>query len=306
MKKKIVLSSVIVALLMLASLQIVFMNTVRSDPTMHAGDADIGDLWLSELDVSSALTEIDNVSIAHVNASDDWVLWENRTGDVTADWDITIGDNHPEYHVIFNFVIYDVPNHTEIGNTSYETTLTEGISYDTGGTLSVALDFSYLPQYEKIRTLVCGLGAYVKVNKTECEAVNFTNTASDRCVVGVNFENPPSEFSKFREEADTEFPPPWARISGWDEESRFESEEEMLNTQTTFVVGNQTSSQQQQYNHTWYIGNISVFRNGRIKLKNVIWDVDELNTTWSVGEDGWVRGVVNVNYSIENNIFNHG
>ena len=58
MNKKYIIGSVLVALLMLVSTQIVFLNTVKSWPSEHEGDADVGDLWITELNTSAELTNV--------------------------------------------------------------------------------------------------------------------------------------------------------------------------------------------------------------------------------------------------------
>lgn len=83
MKKKIVLSSVVIALLMLVSAQFFLAPNVISYPTIHYGDAYIGEMWLSELDVSSVLSEFDDIAITHVKAFNEWVAWEEGFGNIT-------------------------------------------------------------------------------------------------------------------------------------------------------------------------------------------------------------------------------
>lgn len=158
MKKKFVLGSVFVILLMLVSTQTVFLNIVKSEPTVHTGDADVGSLWITELDVSTDLTTIDYVGISHVNASDDWVLWENGTGNITADWSVDIERNHPEYYVLIGMVVYNIDDsNKEIGNDSYIKTYTTNLDYDESGTLTVALNFTQQQQQAGSQTLVCYL-----------------------------------------------------------------------------------------------------------------------------------------------------
>ena len=110
MRKKIILGSVLVALLMLVSTQMVFFEIVRSsDPTAHEGYADAGDLWIDELDVSSDRATFDYLGIGHANATDDWVIWENGTGTINSYWDVDIGSGyHPEYYVLLHMVLYNV------------------------------------------------------------------------------------------------------------------------------------------------------------------------------------------------------
>jgi hypothetical protein len=106
MNKKYMLGSILCILLMLVSTQTIFTNNVWSNPTQHTGDADVGDLWISELNVAAAELNFEYIGIGHANASDDWVLWTNGTGSINASWSVDIGDNHPEYIVQFALSVY--------------------------------------------------------------------------------------------------------------------------------------------------------------------------------------------------------
>ena len=305
MKKKYVLGSVIVALLMLVSTQIVFLDIARSsDPTAHEGDADVGDLWISELDVSSELQIVDNIGISHAEAEDDWVIWDDGSGNINASWSLDIERNHPEYYVLFCFAIYNADDECkEIGNISRSKTYNANMDYDESGTLSVAISFTQQQQSMGSQTLVCWLGAFVRINGTT-EAKNFSCIAQERCVVAVDFETPDGQpnFVTYRDEANREFPHHWAWRDGWSESSRFADEDDMLNTQTGFSVGNQ-NIQQQQYNHTWFMGNVSV-RIPSIRWHYIIFkdfEIDQLIRDWSIGENEYIDGYVNFNYTIVNN-----
>lgn len=190
MKRKIFWGSVVVALLMLVTSQIVFLNTVRSDPTRHAGDADAGSLWISELDVSSDLATIDYIGIGHANATDDWVLWQYGTGNITANWSVNIGaGNHPEYFVIFSLLVFNVDhNNTEIGNDTFSKTYTARNYYSESGNLSVAIEFTPQQMAVGSQTLVCYLNTHIQINYT-VEAVNFSSMADDRSVIAVEFSS---------------------------------------------------------------------------------------------------------------------
>ncbi len=306
MKKKYILGSAIVALLMLVSTQIVILNTVRSsDPAAHEGDADVGDLWISELDVSSELTTIDYIGISHANATDDWVFWTDGNGNINASWDVDIGDRpHPEYYVVFCLVIFNVDDDCkEIGNDSFSKTYTAGLGYDESGTLSASVSFTQQQQQAGSQTLVCYISGLVKINDTT-EAENFTVWADDRSIIAVDFADPGDQplFPTYRAEANNEFPNHMAWIDGWDEGGRFENEDEMLNTQTGCSIGNDSTTQQ-QYNHTWDMGNITV------RIPSVSWwylifddyDVEQLIREWSLHTDNNVHGTVVFNYTINNN-----
>lgn len=143
MKKRYILGSVIVALLMLVSTQIMFLNTAKSDPTSHTGDANVGMLWISELNVEPAVDSFDFIGIGHVDAMDDWVLWEEGIGNITATWGVTADDNHPEYFITFDLAICNVDdNNEEIGNDTVTRTISENQSCSMDGTLKVELQFS--------------------------------------------------------------------------------------------------------------------------------------------------------------------
>jgi len=270
MKEKYVLGSVLVILLMLVSTQTMIMNVVKSDPTIHAGDAFVGNLWISELDVSSVLEETDYIGIGHVNATEDYVLWENGQGNITANWTVDIEtETHPEYCIMFSLLVFNIDdNNTELGNDSIMRTYDAEEKYDESGTLLVAIEFDegFLQTYDEA-TVVCILNALVKINNTE-EATNFTTWAIDRCVIGIGLDEEVSEepFSRFRTEANVNFSTPFAYSSGWDEENRFDDEDDMLNTITYAQIGKRISEPSGNYN--WYLGHIDVElkSNGRLNF----------------------------------------
>ena len=302
MKKRYVLGSVIVALLMLVSTQIVFLNTVKSDPTRHTGDADVGDLWISELDVSSDLATIDYVGISHVNATEDWVYWQSGSGNINASYSVDIERNHPEYYVIFTFEVINVDdNCNAIGNDTFSKTYNANTDYDESGTLSVALSFTQQQQQAGFQALVCILGAYVQINNT-VEAVNFSCIAQDRCVVAVDFDDPPRlpPFSKYRDDANDDFPSMWSWIDGWNEGGKFSDEDDMLNNQPYFVVTNGTLPQPDG-NDKWHIGNLTLEEGyfGLLKLDECSFTVIGNTTNWSLNANDTAVGVSYCNYTVE-------
>lgn len=237
MKRKMFWGSVVVALLMLVSSQIVFLNAVKSDPTRHTGDAEVGDLWISELNVSSDLETIDYIGIGHVNATEDWVFWQDGIGNINASWSVEIEKNHPEYYIIYSLLVINVDdNCNETGNATFTKTYNEDTEYDEGGTLSIAVEFTEQQMQMEHQTLVCYLGASVRINNT-IEAINFTVNAEDRCVLAVDFVEPQRlpPFSAYKEHANDEYPSRWSWIEGWDE--NFSSEEEMLDDQSIVISG---------------------------------------------------------------------
>jgi hypothetical protein len=254
MKKKIMWGSVLIALLMLVTTQIVFLNTVRSsDPSAHEGDADVGDLWIDELDVSSDLTTMDYIGIGHANATDDWVIWTDGTGNINASWDVDIAaGDHPEYYVLICMVIYNVDdNNSEMGNDTFSKTYTAGLGYDESGTLSVAVEFTQQQQQAGSQTLVCYVSACARINDTT-EAKNFTSWGHDRCIVAVDFSDPGDQplFPTYRKKANEDFPNIWSWINGWDESSRFANEDDMLESQTYFTAGGNGADE----SYSWKIG----------------------------------------------------
>ncbi|UCD14538.1 MAG: hypothetical protein JSW60_03720 [Thermoplasmatales archaeon] len=257
MKKRYVLGSAIVALLMLVSTQVVFLNIVRSsDPTAHVGDAEIGDLWISELDVSSVLTTIDFIGIGHANAADDWVIWEDGIGNINASWEVDIEAIHPEYYVLLGIVIYNVDeNCIEMGNDSFSKTYGAGNSYNESGTLTVALEFTQEQMQQGSQTLVCYMSACVMINDTS-EAKNFTSWAHDRCIIAVDFSDPAGQplFPSYRAEANQNFPHIWSYLDGWEESGRFASEDDMLENQTFFTDGGNINSP----SYSWKIGEFHI------------------------------------------------
>jgi hypothetical protein len=259
MKKKYVLGSILCILLMLVSTQIVFMNTVKSDPSMHEGRAFVGDLWMSELNVSSALEEVDYVGVGHANATDDYVAWESGEGDIVANWTVQIEEQyHPEYCVMFSLIAYNIDDNNSEMDTAYSVANYEAdTSYNDSGRLRLHIEFD--DDFLKVNTeatLVCYLNAAVKINNTE-EAVNFTTWGQDRCIVGVLFD-PDSSFepySHFRIEANDNFPNIWSWLPGWNESNRFDDEEDMLESQTFFYVSGDQSSEEGD----WKLGQFDIY-----------------------------------------------
>ena len=312
MKEKYVLGSVLVILLMLVSTQTMIMNVVKSDPTIHAGDAFVGNLWISELDVSSVLEETDYIGIGHVNATEDYVLWENGQGNITANWTVDIEtETHPEYCIMFSLLVFNIDdNNTELGNDSIMRTYDAEEKYDESGTLLVAIEFDegFLQTYDEA-TVVCILNALVRINKTE-EATNFTTWAIDRCVIGVGLDEEVSEqpFSRFRTEANANFSTPFAWPSGWDEENRFDDEDDMLNTITCAQVGQCTSEPSGDYN--WNLGQIEVKlkSNGKMDYNRLRdWDpnLNTMQCKWD--ENDKITLNTYINYEITGNdpIYKH-
>lgn len=299
MKRKMFWGSIVVILLMLLSSQIVFFNTVKSDPSSHTGDADVGRLWISELNVESAVESFDFIGIGHVNATDDWVLWEEGTGNITADWNVDIDNNHPEYYVRFYLIIFNVDlddDDNEIGNATFVKTYSENTSCNEGGTLTVVLEFTPDQMAEYSQTLVCYLQTWVTLNETQ-EAVNFTSSADDRSVVAVDFETPMQvpQFSTYVNESNEEYPSMWSWIDGWEE--RFESEYEMLNTQTYFDIGVNQATPEVQGNDIWYMGNVK-FQVVDTYVVFLGFEVDEHQKEWEYSDiDGLMHGPTRINYT---------
>jgi hypothetical protein len=104
-------------------------------------------------------------------------------------------------------------------------------------------------------TLVCYLNVAVKINNTQ-EAVNFTTWGQDRCIVGVVFD-PDSSFepySRFRTDANSNFPNIWSWLPGWNESNRFDDEADMLESQTFFYV----SGNEQSVEGDWHLGEFDI------------------------------------------------
>lgn len=267
---------------MLVSAQIVFLNTVKSDPTRHSGPGDVGDLWISELDVSTDRETIDNIGISHVNATDDWVNWPNDgAGYINASWTVDIEGRRPEYYVIFSLVIYNTDDECkEVGNDSFSKSYDTEVPYDESGTLSVYVQFTEQQQQAKAQILVCYLSSIVKINDT-AESENFTVWADDRSIVPVEFnigEGEPPPFSIYTGKANEIFPSMWSWIPGWP--IQLGSEENMLNTQTFFKAGTDGSQTSGSYdNPDWDLG-----------------DIDINLTKWS-GDVNFTKGNESINWS---------
>lgn len=285
MREKIFLSSAIVALLMLVSMQIVFLNTASSYPEAHEGAASVGTLWLSELDVSSDLYTVDYIGVPHVNATDDWVVWPTGYGEVIANWSVDIGNNHPEYYVIFALLVINADdNEITLGGDVFEKTYNSDTSYDESGSLSCNINLSSELQAQGDQTIVCDLGTFIKINDT-IEAENFSIWSHDRCVLGVDSEEPRGEsFEPFITESNEKSEPFWAYLAGWS--SVFQDEDEMLNSQTVIIPGEDVDN-----DNIWDIGTINVVwdsQNGG--FPNTNWQVNEDEITWPWYNQYWVEG----------------
>ncbi|UCF49318.1 MAG: hypothetical protein JSU91_06100 [Thermoplasmatales archaeon] len=258
MKKRYVLGSAIVVLLMLVTTQTMFMENVISWPSEHTGDADVGDMWVTELNTTSIFTSIKNVSIGHANATHDWVKWTTGIGTVKADWSVDIGDKHPEYWIRFYLSVFNIDdNSTELCNTSFRKEYSANTSYTESGTLSVIVELS--PSFVASNTnatLFCLLDATATINDTN-EAVNFTSWSQDRCVVGISLDSEETNepFSRFTIEANEECPHSWSYFDGWNESGRFDDEEDMLNNQTHFMNVNCSSP---EITGDWRLGYITI------------------------------------------------
>ncbi|MBN1860456.1 MAG: hypothetical protein JW840_03225 [Candidatus Thermoplasmatota archaeon] len=258
MKEKYVLGSILVILLMLVSTQTILLNVVKSDPTIHTGDADVGDLWISELNVAAAELDFEYIGIGHANASDDWVLWTNGTGNINASWSVDIGDKHPEFIIHFALSVYLANESIDyLGNDTYGNIYSEDTAYDEQGILTVSLEFTQQQIQEYSQTLVCILGVSVNLNNTQ-DAVNFSSLANDRCVVAVDFDPPQEEpsFSLYKDEANANCPGMWSWLDGWNESGRFDDEDDMLNSQTYFSVGQQSFTQGDPKG--WDLGHVNI------------------------------------------------
>jgi hypothetical protein len=259
MKQKYVLGSILCILLMLVSTQVVFLNVVKSDPSLHEGEAYVGDLWITELDVSSVLEEVNYVGVGHANATDDYVAWEGGEGDVIANWTVTTETRyHPDYCVMFSLIVYNIDdNNSEMGSDYSVIDYDAGTLPDDSGFLHVhvAFDGDFLKNNTEA-TLVCYLNAAVKINNTD-EAVNFTTWGQDRCVVGVVFDTESTfePYSHFSDEANGNFPNIWSWLPGWDENNRFDDEADMLESQTFFYVSGDQSSEQGD----WCVGQFDIY-----------------------------------------------
>ena len=297
---------------MLISTQTVLLNIVKSDPTIHTGDASAGDLWISELDVSSVLEETDYVGIGHVNATEDYVLWENGQGNITAKWTVDIEmETHPEYCIMFSLLVFNVDdNTTELGNDSIMRTYDAGETYGEGGTISAAIEFDqdFLQTHDEA-TVVCILNTLVRINNTE-EAVNFTTWAMDRCVIGVGLDEEISEqpFSRFRTEANANFSTPFAWPLGWDEGDRFDDEDDMLNTITYAQIGQCTSEPSGEFN--WYLGHIEVKlkSNGKLNFHYFDdWDpnLEKMYCKWDEQDKITLNTYINYEITGEDPIYNY-
>jgi len=260
MQKKYLVGSIFVVLLMLVSTQLVFLKTVKSDPTIHYGDAEVGEFWISELDVSDVLQEVNYVGVAHVSASDDWVCWDEGIGNVTAEWEVNVAsEQNPEYIISYYLAIYNIDNGSKcIGSDEFSTICSAETGYNLSGTLQVEIKFSSEEMEQGSATLVCWLDTTAYINNTE-EAKNFMSATQDRCIVAVDFEWPQSEppFSGYRDEANEKMPSPWFWQLDW--ENNFADEDEMMAEQTILIGGSEGDNYgSSASNSPWDLGDIYI------------------------------------------------
>jgi hypothetical protein len=306
MKKKYLMGSVFIALLMLVSTQFFLAPNAISYPTIHYGDAYIGEMWLSELDVSSVVSEFDDIAITHVKAFNEWVAWDEGFGNITVNWSINIqSTDHPEYYVVFGFDVFNIDNDSQlIGGDTYGVTIDHNDDYSDSGSLTVYIKFTEdeMHTWDDV-TLVCSLGAFIQLNGTD-EAKDFTCSAADRSVVAVDFEMPMSDpnYGQYLDEANYCLPPLCSWIDEW--ESHFSTESDMLNEQTFFQVGDDHEELQGYPVGTWRWGTVHCLINwfGLIDYP-FEWSVDEnklesRETTWKVDQSGIVSGTVLVGVQV--------
>jgi len=311
MKKRYILGSVTVALLMLVSTQIFITNTVKSDPSCHYGDADVGELYISELDVSSAVSSFDYVAIAHSDVNDDWVCWEQGEGTVTVDCEVDIDDNHPEYLIMFSMGVYNIDDDCEcIGSDSIYESYAEDTSAFDSGTLEVDVSFTIPQQAAGEATLVALFETQVIINNT-VEAKNFTSVSHERCVIGVDFIWPRDSFPPFIIEANNEMPTIWSYLPDW--QSAFSgSEGEMLN-ETTIVFGDLQEVQESSgssLNPTWHFAEIEVIHEDPEDDPTI--SIDEVDNTtnwflnWPFYDPESAVGLTKISYDFDtwNPVFN--
>ncbi|MBU0497919.1 MAG: hypothetical protein KKG04_08215 [Candidatus Thermoplasmatota archaeon] len=302
MKKHMVWGGVLVALLMLVS-SITVVNTVVSDPTQHTGAAYVGDLWISELDVSSELENVDYIGVGHTEAADDWVRWTDGEGNIMANWTVDIAtETHPEYCVLFTLAAFNIDDdNNQMANDSMMKTYSADQTYNESGILSLSIEFDrdFLGSHTEA-TLVCYLSACVKINDTE-EAINFTSWGQDRCVVGVglNSQTPSHPFERFRNESNSNFPNIWSWIPGWNEEDRFDDEADMLESQTFFRTG---CSGQSMPSSDWDIGDffIHIWFGGGLEGTYLLQQNRTINRQWDQYDELDINSKADIFY------INHG
>lgn len=295
MKKKYIVCSVFFALLMLVSTQVVFLDTAKGYPTKHIGEAHVGKLSITELNVTALLPTIHNIGIAHANATDDWVLWTNGQGNITANWSVNIGNKHPEYSVNFALYVFNVDhNNKEIGNASVTKTYGKNLSSQDSGSLKVAVAFN--DQVGGNKTLICHLGSSVKINNTLI-ARNFTSLSEDRAVVPIELANGSMTlFKYYKDKANSKWPQMWSWIDNW--EQHFSTENDMLNNQTYFNVGSDVN----QYSggmSNWYLGDLIIKIHSLANFTQIFIPRNYVvNWYYNYGGGHWAYGPCNISYTI--------
>ena len=291
-----------VIIMLLTAQTILLTPTVNSEVVdqPHYGDASAGSFWMTELDTTNTLNDVPCVGIAHAAATDDWVIWDDLKGDITADYIIDIDyPDHPGYEVIFFLSVYNVDDeNNEIGSDIFQKTYNEGNTYSEMGTLSISLSFKKKIKKLGSITLVINLGAMVRILETN-EAVNYTSFAQDRSIVAVQFKLEPKipPFSVFVDEANEKFPPMFSWMSGW--EDVFSSEEEMFAQTTFFSVGYNVYEPINE-NTDWKIQDFDFefdYGGDHFDL-TVTLNWPGKSISWGYDEDGWIKGLTYIPYEV--------
>jgi hypothetical protein len=252
MRKKYLVSSVFIALLMLVSTQLVVMQNVKA-LSPHTGDAYVGTFWVSEMDVSAYVRGIENIGIAHAEAKDDWVYWTGGSGDIKANWSITLDNHHPKLFIAFDLTVYDTTlNNVVVGYKYCYVSVNANTSLNSNGQLTV--QFNTAGQVFNNKTLACYLSAGVHINNTN-SLKNFTSMAYDLSVLGLDHASIGRSFKYYQDYQNTKLSRPYSWVDGW--EKRYSDADDMLNNQTFFKVGqDQFYTQGSSTNPAWVWGEL--------------------------------------------------
>lgn len=289
---------------MLVSTQLFIAPIAKSDPSIHTGDAYVGEVWVSELDVSTVLTEFNDITLAHARADHDWVAWEEGTGNITVNWTIDIDStNHPQYYIQYSLVVYNVEEDiVELGNATYAVTINADATSDTSGSLTIPIQFSSgdMQKWSDV-TLVCLVGAFVQANGNE-DAKDFSHSAGDRSVLAVDWEIPllSPTFGVYVDEANENCPSMWSYLEGW--ENHFATEDDMLNEQTVFIVGCGMPDYTEPY-RVWRMGTMKVVigPNGVLRCDQTRWTTSGQGETTAVSwlaNNDYINGSASLGYNV--------
>lgn len=271
-----------IVFLMLVSTEIFFVETTKSDPTAHDGNAYVGGFWLEDVDITG-IDEgpYDQNCHPHVIAQDDWIFYSNNSN-IVANWSIDIGAYHCFFNITFILEVRQVYPSAKYGgsinifNDHYAMNCSANTSYNISGNLSVSLQNYELE--DNNLTLVALLTAFTRSQYFN-NGKNLTLMAEDRSIIAV--EDPfgsESPFSYYVNFANYWLPPPWHVVPGSINNGYWQ------NNETLFLVGGggfcPVGSGGGEPNPMWTLANVNFKCTPDFKVNITGFSEGETEKTW--------------------------